>query len=154
MRALLNILNVVYLKHPITAGRKKKVNGRDNTGFMDLANVFSPYQSLDIRKDSVWNPSWRRVTSKEFHETMDELTDRGLVLPDFLVAGKIFGNYNVCLVHCLAPQGRWGRLWEAVQWGCQNVGRTPISYKIEMIGKAKRTPTPRGKQIKASRVIL
>ena len=46
-----------------------------------------------------------------------------------------------------------GRLWEQFNGGVKML-TNPISYKIEMIGKVKRTPNARGKQIKASRVIM
>jgi hypothetical protein len=45
------------------------------------------------------------------------------------------------------------RLWEQFNGGVRMLMNL-ISYKIEMIGKAKRTLTVRGKQIKASRVII
>ena len=151
VRALLNILNVVSFKAS-NHGLVGKVNGKRHTGFMDLANVFFPVPELDIRKDSVWNPFLEKGYIKEFHETMDELTDRDSSSLIFLLQ-KIFGRLQ-CLPSALPCSTRTvGRLWEQFDGGVKML-TNPISYKIEMIGKAKRTPTARGKQIKASRVII
>jgi len=84
--------------------------GRDTLAY-GLGKCLLPVPELDIRKDSVWNPFLEKGYIKEFHETMDELTDRDSSSLIFLLQ-KIFGRLQ-CLPSALPCSTRTvGRLWE------------------------------------------
>jgi hypothetical protein len=137
---------------PSNHGLVGNVHGRRNPSFKDMVHLFFPNPELNIQERSVWHPFLIKGYIKEFHETIYPMTekDSASLLQNL---GKIFGRVQ-CLPNAEACTTKaCGTLWEQFERGVQML-TNPIFYKIERVGKAKRTNTARGKQVTASKAII
>jgi hypothetical protein len=149
--SLMALLKDVSFK-PSNHGLLGKVPGRRNPSFRDMVDLFFPGLDVNIREKSVWHPFMTRGYIREFHQTIHSMTeDETSSLLRAL--GRIFGRIQ-CLPNAAAcTQKSCGRLWEQSDGGIKML-TNPIFYKIEMVGKAKRKGTARGKQVKAGKAII
>jgi len=151
MRSLMSLLKDVSFK-PSNHGLLGNVSGRRNVGFKDMVQIFFPDPEFNIRKHSVWHPFLIKGYIREFHETLYSMTEKESSSL-LLALARIFGRIQ-CLPNAVAcTQKSCGRLWEQFEGGVRML-TNPTFYKIEMVGKAKRTGTARGKQVKAGRAII
>ena len=151
LRSLMRLFKDVSFK-PSNHGLVGNVPGRRNPSFKDMVHLFFPDPELNIRERSVWHPFLSKGYIREFHETIYPMTekDSASLLRNL---GKIFGRVQ-CLPNAVACTTKaCGRLWEQFEGGVRML-TNPIFYKIERVGKAKRMNTARGKQVKASKVII
>ena len=149
--SLMALLKDVSFK-PSNHGLLGKVPGRRNPSFKDMVDLFFPGPDVNIRENSVWRPFLTRGYIREFHQTIHSMTEDDI--SSLLRAlGRIFGRIQ-CLPNAVTcTQKSCGRLWE--QWdGGIRMLTNPVFYKIEMVGKAKRKGTARGKQVKAGKAII
>jgi len=151
MPSLMTVLKDVSFK-PSNHGLKGHMSGRRNPSFKDLMSLFFPIPDPNMRKDSVWHPFLAKGYLHEFHEMLHGMSEKESSSL-LLALKKIFGRLQ-CLPSAVACSRRaCGRLWEQFDGGVRML-TNPIFYKIEMVGKAKRKGTARGKQVKASKAII
>ena len=151
VQSLMTVLKDVSFK-ATNHGLRGKVGGRRNPSFKDLVDLFFPVPEFNIRKESVWHPFLSKGYIREFHETIGSMTNQES--SSLLMAlGRIFGRLQ-CLPNAVAcTQKACGRLWEQFEGGIRML-TNPVFYKIETVGKAKRSATVRAKQVKASKAII
>ena len=149
--SLMELLKDVSFK-PSNHGLLGKVPGRRNPGFKDMVDLFFPSPEINVREKSVWHPLVTRGYIREFHQTIHLMTEDEI--SSLLRAlGRIFGRIQ-CLPNAVTcTQRSCGRLWEQLDGGIRML-TNPVFYKIEMVAKAKRKGTARGKQVKAGKAII
>jgi hypothetical protein len=151
VRSLVALLKDVSFK-PSNHGLLGNVPGRRNPSFKDMMHIFFPVPEFNIHERSVWHPFLTKGYIREFHQTIDPMTeDESSSLLRAL--GRIFGRIQ-CLPNAVAGTAKaCGRLWEQSDGGVRML-TNPVFYKIEMVGKAKRKATARGRQVKAGKAII
>ena len=149
--ALTTLLNDVSFK-PSNHGLLGNVSGRRNPSFKDMVHLFFPIPEFNIWKNSVWHPLLAKGYIKEFHRTLYPMT-KNESSSLLLALAKIFCRIQ-CLPNAVAcTEKACGRLWEQFEGGIRML-TNPIFYKKEVVGKAKRKGTARGKQVKAGKAII
>ena len=149
--SLMTLLKDVSFK-PSNHGLLGKVPGRRNPSFKDMVDLFFPGPDVNILEKSVWHPFVTRGYIWEFHQTIHSMIE-DKISSLLRALGRIFGRIQ-CLPNAVTcTQKSCGRLWEQSDGGIRML-TNPIFYKIEMVGKAKRTGTARGKQVKAGKAII
>jgi hypothetical protein len=117
-----------------------------------MVELFFPMPEFNIHENSVWHPFFLKGYIHEYHRTLSGMTEEESSL---LLIGlkRIFGRIQ-CLPSAVSCTPKaCGRLWEQHHGGVRML-TNPIFYKIERVGKAKRSATMRGKQVKASKAII
>jgi hypothetical protein len=133
-------------------GLEGKVNGKRSRGFGDMLGIFFPPPDCHIRKDSVWHPFFTKGYIMEFHKRLDSLTEAEA--HRLTRSLRVLFEEAQCLPNAFSCTPRTaGRLWEQFDGGIRMLTNSRF-YKLERVGKAKRSGTNRGKQVKASRVII
>jgi hypothetical protein len=133
-------------------GLQGRVSGRRNPSFKEMVELFFPMPEFKIGKNSVWYPFFLKGYINEYHKTLHSMTEEE---SSSLLVGlkRIFGRIQ-CLPSAVSCTPKaCGRLWEQYHGGVKML-TNPIFYKIERVGKVKRSATMRGKQVKASRAII
>jgi hypothetical protein len=134
--SLMALLKDVSFK-PSNHGLLGKVPGRRNPSFKDMVDLFFPGLDVNILEKSVWHPFVTRGYIQEFHRTIHSMIE-DKISSLLRALGRIFGRIQ-CLPNAVTcTQKSCGRLWEQSDGGIR-MWTNPIFYKIEMVGKAKRT---------------
>jgi hypothetical protein len=129
-----------------------KMNGKRSRGFGDMLSIFFPPPDCHIHRGSVWHSLLTKGYIRDFHQRLDSLTEAEA--HRLTRSLKVLLEEVQCLPNAFACTPRTaGRLWEQSDGGIRMLTNSGF-YKLERVGKAKRSGTNRGKQVKASRVII